>query len=451
MEFTVQVEKTSSVQRKLLIKVPSGTVETRFKGSLAQVQRTADIKGFRKGHVPLPVIQKMYGEDLRHQLFHNLIEEFYGEAIRKERLRAIGSPKIETPDHKTGDGAHDHSLQEGKDLSFTATVEVVPEIEVKNYTGLALTKDKATLTDQDVETTIKGLQDSRAELVPVSGGLVGADGKPAGRPARKGDFVDMKFEGGIVTDNGIVKKDGMSGQRLIEIGSDQLIPGFEDNLVGLSSGDNKTFRVPFPADYPDAEIAGKEAEFSVSVHEIKEKKLPPLDDSFAKDLGYDSLDDMRSKAKTHLTAERQAEADRKLRSDLLAALIEKNPFEVPQSLVQAQTRALAQDVAQNLKQQGFNDQQIQEAIGGELPNLTKRAESQVRASLILEAVGRQEKIAVSADDISAEIKSMAENMKVEEERVREYYLSNPQRRDDFEYRLREDRTVKFLLDKAKIK
>lgn len=440
MEITVQVEKLSNISRKLKVRVPATIVANRLQLGLQEVSRTAKLKGFRTGMVPMNVVKQMYGADVRHQVFHNLIDESYREALRKEKIRAVGSPKIDTPEHNTGAGAHDHTIHENQDLTFEATVDVVPEIEVKGYTGLSLTRPKVEPTKEDIELVVKNLLDSHAQLAPVEG-----------RAAKKGDHVDMAFSGGVVTDKGIDERPGMKGSRVLEIGSDTLIPGFEENLVGMKAGETKTFRIPFPADYFEKELAGKQAEFTVTISGIKEKNLPELNDEFAKNMGYEGVADMRKKAEEHLLRERTAESERKVKSDLLSALIEKNPFDVPQSLVMAQTRVLAQDVGQNLKQQGFTDQMVQEALGAEIEGLKKRAENQVRASLILETIAKKEKIEVTAADVDNEIKTMATNMNVDEARVREYYDSNPSRRDDIEFRLREDRTVAFLLEKSKVK
>lgn len=451
MELQVQVEKTSDIVRKLTIKVPAKEVSDRFQRGLAEVQRTAKIKGFRPGHVPLPIVKQYYGEDIRHQVFHNLIDESFAVAVQQEKLATVGRPAIDSPEHKTGEGEHDHTINDGSDLTYTATVEVLPDFETKGYTGVALTRQSVEVTDDQVNSVIDNLRNSQAELVPVSGGLVGADGKPSSRPVQKNDHVDMTFSGGIVTDKGIEEKAGMKGTRVLEVGSDSLIPGFEDNLVGMRAGETKTFRVPFPADFYDAEMAGKEAEFTVTINEVKEKKLPELNDEFAKQVGSDTVADLRTKAHEHLTREKNEESERKLRSDLIESLIEKTKFDVPRALVETQTRALAQDWAQELQRQGLDQNTIQQAIMHEIENLRKRAEGQVRASLILENIAKQEKIEVSNEDIDAEIKRMAESMKLDEAKIREFYANDPSRREDFVFRLRQERTLKFLLDKAKIK
>lgn len=451
MELSVQVEKPSNITRKLTIKVPATEVANWLQKGLVEVQKTAKLKGFRPGHVPLSVVKQYYGSDVKHRVYHNLIDASFKQAVQKEAIKAVGRPKIETESSKDEHDHSKHTLDEDKDLTFTATVEVLPEVEVKGYTGISLTKEKVDVTDKDVDTIVEQLRNAHAELVPASSALAGADGSQASRPAKKGDFVDLKFEGGVVTDEGLDARPGMSGQRMIEIGSNQLIAGFEDNLIGMTTGETKTFRLTFPKDYFEEDLREKQAEFTVTAGEIKEKKLPELTDEFAQDAGYESVLDMRTKARAHLSSEKTQESERKLKSDLLQELISKNDFEIPESLVQAQTRALAQDVAQNLKQQGFNDEMVQEALMSELENLKKRAESQVRASLILESIAKKENITVSAEDVKTELETMAKNMNLELDKIREFYEQNPSRKEDLEFRLREDRTVKHILEKSKIK
>jgi trigger factor len=452
MELQIKVEKPSSIVRKLTIKVPASLVANRFQRGLAEVQKDAKLKGFRPGQAPIAIIKQYYGEDVRHRVYHSLIDESFQTAIRENKIMAVGRPTIDSPEHQHGTGAHDHAINEEKDFTFTATVEVLPEIEVKGYTGVALTQEKKEVTGDDVEKVVSGMLDSQAQIEPVAGGLVQPDGSQSSRPVKKGDFVDITFTGGIETDGGkFEEKEGMKGSRLLEVGSNSLIPGFEDELVGMRKGETKTFRVPFPADFYEKELAGKNSQFTVTVDELKEKKLPELNDEFVKQMGYETVADFRTKAKEFLTKEREEESDRKLRADLISALIEKNPFDVPQALVESQTRALAQDWAQELKKQGLDDNSIQGAITQEIENLKKRAEGQVRGSLLLEAVAKKEAIEIKPEEFEMEMKKSAVQMKADESKLREFYEKNPARQEDFVFRLRQDRTVQFLLDKAKIK
>jgi len=451
MEFSVEVEKPSAILRKLKVKVPANVVKTHINKGLADVQKTAKLKGFRPGLAPISIIKQYYGEDVRHRVFHTLIDQSFAEAVQEQELRTVGNPKIETPDHQTGAGAHDHTLHDDHDLVYTATFEVMPELTVKDYTGIALKQEKIEITAEQVEKVVENLHNSQAELVPISGGLALADGTTSSRPVQKGDFVDAKILGGLVKNDQVEQRDDMKGNRMIEIGTHQWIPGFEDHLVGMRQNETKTFRLTFPATFAQAELANQEAEFTVTVSEIKEKKLPALDEEFAKQMGYEGLADLRTKAGDFLSRERTEESDRKVRSELLEKIMEVNPFEVPQALVEGQVRALAQDWAQELQRQGFDEKMVQASIFQELANLKKRAESQVRASLILEAIAKEEKISVKPAEVDAELEKLAASMEVEKPKLEEFYAKNPGRKDDLEFRLRQELTLKFLLDKSKIK
>ncbi|MGK5087159.1 trigger factor [Bdellovibrionota bacterium FG-2] len=451
MQFNVQVEKVSTIVRKLTIKIPAAEVDSRFQTGLAEIQKTANLKGFRVGQAPISIIRQFYGEDVRHRMFHRLVDESFGLAVHQEQLKAVGSPTIDSPEHKTGEGEHDHGVQEGKDFTYIATFEVLPEIEPKGYTGIPLTRDIHEVTDAQVEEMVKNFLNSQAELVPATGGLLTADGSNSSRPVRKTDHVDMTFKGGLVTDTGINSLEGMSGTRTVEIGSGSLIPGFEEQCEGMRTGETKTFRVKFPSDYHEATFADKEAEFTVTVNEIKEKKLPELNDEFAKGMGYDDLNDLRKKAHEYLVHQKTNESDRKLRNDLLKTVIEKNQFEVPRALVESQTKALAQDMARELKSHGYDEKSLEQVIGQEIRNLEVRAENQVRSSWILEAISQKEKIEVSEEEFDSHLKGQAASMKMEYEKLKDYYAKDPGQAEDISFRLRQDKTVKFLLDKSKIK
>ena len=451
MELSVEVEKTSSILRKMKIKVPAKIVRNYFDKGLVAVQKTAKLKGFRPGQAPISIIKQYYGEDVRHKVLHSLIDESFEEAVKEQELKTVGSPNISTPQHKTGEGAHDHTLKEDEDLNFEATFEVMPEVKVSGYTGISVSQEKVDVTDEQVEKVVENLHQSQAQLVPAEGGLALADGTPSSRPIQNGDFVDTKITGGIVAGDHVQPREDMKGSKLIEMGTNGWIPGFEDNMIGMRQGETKTFRLTLPKEFSPEELAEKEAEFTVSVNEVKEKKLPTLDDEFAKQLGYESMADVRVKAREFLVREKTEESDRKVRSDLLGKIIEKNPFDVPATLIEGQTRALAQDWAQELKKQGFQDAMIQETISQEVDNLRKRAESQVRASLLLESVAKEENISVKPEELEVEIDRLSVVMKVEKPKLEEYYAKNPGRKGDLEFRLRQERTIKFLLDKAKIK
>lgn len=451
MQINVEVEKPSSILRKIKVRIPAQEVNSHFEKGLSSVQKTANLKGFRPGHAPLSIVKQFYGNDVRHRVYHQLIEQSFEEAVREQALKTVGQPKIQAEEEsKTGEGEHDHTLREDHDLTYVATVEVMPELNINNFKGLSIKKEDVSVTDEQVEKVIENLRNSYAELVPASGGITLADGKESSRPVQKGDFADLQFQGGVLTETGIDYRDDMKGTRVLEIGSGSFIPGFEDEVIGMRRGETKSFQINFPNEYSEKDLQGKRAEFTVTINEVKEKKLPALDDEFAKQSGHESLDDLHRKAREFLVKERTNEVDHKLRSDLVNAILENNKFEVPQALIEAQLKALVQEWIQELKKQGYQEKLIHSLISNELENLRKRAESQVRASLILEDIAKQENISVSPSEIDDEILKMAANMQVEEEKLNHYFTMNPKRKDDLEFRLRQERTIQFLLSQSKI-
>lgn len=445
MQYTVTIERPTKTQAALKVRVPAAMVSERFKAKLVETQKVAKLKGFRPGHVPMAMVQQVYGRELKDQVFHNLVEDSYTWAVREKQLRAVGKPVIDAPQH------HHHEVNENEDIEYTATVDVMPEFEVKGYHGVSLVRKEIAVTPEEVTQVIGTVLDDRSELISVAQ-IAGADGQTTSiRGAKTGDYLDLSFDGKLVTANGLEARDGMKGERLTQLGSGEFLKDFEDNLVGLRGGESKTFRVRFPENYGGPDLSGQEAEFTVTLRDLKEKNLPELSEELAKELGYESVEDFRTKAHAHLLKSKTQEEDRNVRNELLKALIERNPFDLPENLVRAQARSLAQDFAANLKERGFQESLIQDAVKSEEKALLERAETQVRSGLILEAVARAEKLDVTAEDLNAEIAKMADENRVTVAEVREYLAKDAQRFDGFRFHLMEEKTIQFLLKEAKIR
>jgi trigger factor len=442
METTIKLENVSAIQKKFLVTIPAAKVSKAVEKKLFEIQKTASIKGFRPGKVPVTMVKQFYGEEIKSRALNSLINETYSEALKKHDLRIVGEPQIEGVAHahpgEEGDHKHLH-LHDGEDLSYTATVEVVPEIDPKDYKGLSLEKPSAEVSADDLAGVKKSLQERKAEVTPVD------------RAAKTGDFVDIKFEGKLKTDKGFESQANLSGDRYAEIGSGQLIPEFEKNLIGLKAGESKTFKMTYVKDYTDENLAGKDAEYDVALREVKDKKLPEFTEEYAKEFGYESLADFETKSKTMLLKNKAEESDNLLRNNMIEKLIEKNAFEVPQALVYQQIRALADDYAQELKRYGFNDQMVQSAIVSQLEDFKKRANMQVRAGILLDAISKKEKIEPKAADIETEMKKMAANFNVEVSMLKERFEKNPRDKANFDYRVREELTIQHILSSAKIK
>jgi trigger factor len=318
---------------------------------------------------------------------------------------------------------------------------VFPEIELKKYSGFSLSRPKVAVTEKDVDEVVKNFLDSQAQIVPLPEA-------ERGRAAKQGDHVDFDFDGKLLTAEGPKDHAALKGTRTAEIGGGQLIPGFEDHLKGMKSGDSKSFTLELPKD--DPELGGKSAEFSVKLNEVKQKELPKLDDELAKTWGYEGLADLRAKTKERIQKGREDEAEQRLREQLFDELIKANPFELPEAVIMSHANSLARDFAARLKQQGFSEDLIQNALKAEEEEIKKRAEGQVRAGLLIEEVAKKEKIEVTEAVVDEEIKRVAAQSQMDEAKVRAYY-ADPKRREDLEYRLRENATVKSMISKSKVK
>ena len=433
METQIKLENVSTVQKKFTVTIPAGKVTQVMERKFAEAQKTAKIKGFRPGKVPINLVKQYYNDEVRQNTLNTLINETYSEALKKHELRIVGEPQIEGPNEK-----EKLSILDGQALSYVAMVEVVPDVDPKDYKGLSIEKPSVEVTADDIDKLKKNLLDRKAEITPVA------------RAAKTGDFVDFKFEGKLKTDKGFETQANLSGDRSAEVGGGQLLPEFEKNIVGLKAGESKTFKMTYAKDFTDANLAGKDAEYTIDVREVKEKVLPDFTEDLVKEFGYESLSDFETKSKELLTKNKAEESDNILRNNMIEGLIAKNTIEVPQGLVYSQMRALADDYTQELKRYGFNDQMVQSAIVSQLQDFKKRAETQVRAGILLDAISKKEKIEPKPSDIDAEMQKMAKNFGVDMKMLKERFEKNPRDQTNFEYRVREELTIQMILGAAKI-
>ena len=442
METQIKLESVSAIQKKFIVTIPAERVTKFVEKKFAETQKVAKIKGFRPGKVPLNLVKQYYADDVKQKALQSLISESYSEALKKHPMRIVGEPQIEGVPHGHDGEGHNHQqvhIHDGEALSYSATVEIVPEVEPKDYKGLALEKTSSEVTSEDLDKAKKSLLDRKAEMSSVD------------RKAKIGDLVEFKFEGKLKTDAGFESSADLSGDRSAEIGSGQLLPEFEKNLIGAKAGESVTFKMNYPTDFNDANLAGKEAEYTIDLREVKEKKYADWNDEYVKEFGYESTSDFETKSKEAMTKSKSEETENLFRNQLIEKLIEKNTFEVPQALVYSQIRALADDYSQELKRYGFNDQMIQSAIMSQLEDFKKRAETQVRAGILLDAIAKKEKIEPQAADIETEMKKMSTNFGMNLKELKDRLEQNPRDKSNFEYRVREELTIQMLLSAAKIK
>lgn len=441
MKTEYQVTPQSPTEATLSVVVPKNLVSKKLDERFENIRKTASIKGFRVGHAPISMIKKLYSFDVKQRVMNDLIESGIQEAASEKKLRIVGHPQILTIGELT-DTSNSQPIDEGKDFKYTAKLELIPEVKVENYKGLKLKKESVEVTKEDEEALIGRFLQERSELVPHE--------KGDEAPISKGEFVDLEFKGGLVTDKGVEYQDNMKGTRFLEIGSGAFIPGFEDNVVGMKVGTEKTFRIQFPENYHEASLAKKEAEFTVKALERKVVKLPELTDELAKAFGSENVAEFKKMIQSGLKESKERELQKKLRKDVLAAVSANNKFEIPKSLIYSQMKLLTEEFTNSLKRQGYPEALVTKTVETETPNLLKRAEEQVKASLCLEGIARQESIKIEDADVEAELERISKEEGHPVEAVKNFFFKDQRSRVDFIYRALEEKTIRYLIAEAKV-
>lgn len=424
-DMKVDIDELSSVQRKVRVELPVETVASEFSRAYKNLGRRVRVKGFRTGKIPRSVLQGIYGDEVKGEVRSHLVQETLGEIIRLRGLQIISSPEIETND-----------LSEAGTFSYSAVFEIKPEITLQNYLGVELEKPKLDVTENQIEEALRRLQESHARLELVQDRDV----------IQKGDFAVIDFEGTV---DGRPFRDGKGENYTLEVGAGQALPQFEEAIIDLKVNQRRSIQVPYPGDHPNKELAGRTVDFSLVVREIKQKVLPVLDDDFAKDHGEcASLDELKNRIRMRLSDELQRYQTEELKEQLITKLVELHPFTAPPSMVDRQTRYLMERYQNQLRQSISRDTTppMEEARKA----LESRAVRQVHATLLLEKIAQTENIELADKEVQERIDGLARAAGERGKAVREFY-SRPDARDDLRAQMVFDRTVEFLLERAKVK
>ena len=421
--MNVSVEELSPIRKKLVIEVAADKVAEKIEASYSKIAQTADLKGFRKGKVPRNLLEKHFAPRMEHEVTGSLINETLYRALLDNQIVAVSQPEI----------VDSAQLEKGKGFSYQAEVEVKPEVVARDYTGLALEKEIFQIGEDAVDQRLEEMATSRARLEVTTRKI-----------AREGDTVILDFEG-YVDDTPF--ENGAATDYQLELGSNSFIPGFEEQLVGLKRDEEKDVEVTFPDNYGSKDLAGKPAVFKVKLKEIKEKIQPKLDDEFAGEFGCETLDELRQRIEADIVKQEQGRIDGQLQEQLMNALVEKNPLEVPAGMVQNQLENLKQSFASRLQAQGMSLEML--GMHGDTFATTywPMAEQQVKGELILEAIASQEEIKTEAADIESKVKEIAEESNAPLEKVQEYF-NKPEMRQGLEHQIQHDKIIAYLIDKA---
>jgi trigger factor len=419
----VAVEAVDAIRRRLAVEVPEHEVRAEIERAYADLGRQARVRGFRPGRTPRAVLERVFGDQVRAEVFERLIRDSYREAVDAERLEPVGSPQIVT------EGA-----APGGPLRYSATVEVKPDVVASGYLDLEVERPLRPVDEEDVRRALEELRESFAQLVPVSDRVV----------TQSGDVAIADYEARVGR-RLLTRADG----RLIEVAAGG--EGISARLAGMTVGTDTQFTITYPADHADANLAGQDVTFHVRLKALTRKELPPLDDDFAKDHGEcATLAELRDRMRRHLEAAAARDAESALRGALLARLVAAHPIDVPQAMVERRAHGLTDEVIASLGLRRPPASREAELRARVHTSLEPRARDQVKAALILEAIARQERLDVPNEDVDVRIEHLAARAGQAAERVRKA-CAEPAARAALRAQMLQERALELVVQRARVR
>lgn len=426
--MSYSVESINGCTKKLVFNFEGVDLSTQIEDALKEKQKNSNLKGFRKGKAPMNFVKQVYGAQAENDALYRFVSQEFYKAVQEEKLQAVGYP------------AFGNTKFENDNVSFEATVEIFPEVEVKDFSSYEFTKGDDTVTDADFEEMKNRYLAPKAEMVEVT---------DENKTLENGLFAVFNFEG--EKPDGTKPENMKAEEFLLEIGSGQFIPGFEEGMVGLKKGEKKTIEVTFPSEYHEPDLRDMGVKFHVELLEIKERKVPELTDELAKEFGFESVDDFNTKNRERLEGQKKREVSSQLNEQILKKLVEDNPFDVPQALIDQQKTAVREDLGANLRQQGFDESMTQQYFEKWEEDILQKAEFQVRSGLILDKISKKYEIEATDEDFSKKIDEMATQSGMERDQIAGYYSSNENIKNNIMYAIREEKTFDKLISEMKVK
>jgi len=421
----VAVETIDPVRRRLTIEVEQAEVNSEAQKLYSELARNARVRGFRQGRVPRPVLERLFGDQVRADVFAKLIQASYTEALRQQNIEPVAQPEITTEEAAPGSG-----------LRYSAVVEVKPQVELGNYDGLEAERPLRAVTEADVTAFLGGLRESFAQLVPVTDRKV----------AQAGDIATVDYEA-LAGERLVAKR----RDRKVEVAAAGNESQFGSHLEGAEIGKEKTFAIDYPGDYSERELAGQRVTFKVQLHALAVKDVPALDDEFAKDHGEcETLEELRSKVQQHLEAQANQEADQELRSALIKKLVAAHDFAVPSSMLARRQELMIEQFFDGLGPQRPPPGREAELVAHLRERFEPEARDQVKAALILDAIAEREKIEVSEKELDAAVETIVRRARGQEaEQLRAQY-ADPGVRAGLRARILQNRAIDLVASRAKV-
>ena len=423
MKLKVNIKDVSACEKMLTIDVPSEVVTEEFSSFYDSVAKRARIPGFRPGHAPQHVVKIHFKEEAKQEVLKHLLSRTFYEAVKQESLPVIGSPRIDNVE-----------FDETR-LTFKALVEMRPKIKLDKYIGLNVKREPLVINDSEISQTLKRLQESQAKF------------ESAQNPeAKLGDYLICNY---VLNVDGkeIEKKDN----EWFEIREKDYLEGFSKQLIGAKVGETREVNVMFPKEYAQKDFAGKSAKFVLTVREMKEKKLPALDDELAKSLGdYATFDELKKAILGDVENHKKQDLETKLEKALLDELIKKSKFEIPAGMVERRLDALVEEGIQSLQYQGLKKEDAEKERVQFKKNLASEAERQVRISFLLDEIASREKIQATEEELNAKYQTISERVRRSVPEVKAYYEQEETRKESLMIQIINEKVIQLIKDKAVI-
>ncbi len=414
----VTVESTGALERRMRVELPIGPIEQQVDSRLKSVGRTAKIKGFRPGKVPAKVVRQRYGQKVREEVLGEVLQKSYTAAVTQEKLNPAGGPKIETEDDN------------GEIFAFTATFEVMPEIKLKNLEKIKVEKPDVTIGDEDIDDMLMNLRKQKATWEVVE------------RKSADGDRVVIDFLGKL---KGEAFPGGEGKEYPVELGAGQMLPDFEKGLTGVNAGDEASFKVKFPKDYHAEELAGKKADFEISVHRVEAEVLPELNDEFAEsfNVAEGGLKQFMMDVRENMDREADQKVQSNVREQVMSGLLETNPIDIPNTLKHQEMHGLQKEAMQRL---GVEDAEQ----APPLDNFAVGAEKRVALGLLLRQVIVDKEIKVDEAMLRSRVEELCAGYENADDMVN-MYMSNPEVMQQVEPMVIEQQAVNWIIENGKTK
>ncbi len=422
----VKIEDVSPVERELSIVVPADEVDQTLARIFRDLRKEAKLKGFRKGKAPESVIRAHFMDYAIKEAENQLVTEYYKQVLTQHEIPVIAPPEI-----------HFDGLEEGKDFLFKATVEIVPELpEMSGYEGIPVKAKRIEVLDVDVENAIERMRTFQGKLVAAEEGY----------EAREGDYLLMDYVGRV---DGEPFEEGEKTDALHKLGSSDTLPAFDEALLGVKAGETRQFTLTYPDDFPNKDLAGKEATFEITVKEVKRLELPEVDDAFAKSYGdYENLEAFKAYVKSQIEKEREELNTQWAEEQILTFLLKRFEFAVPKSWIAKQAEYLLKKFQDDQKRQGVQVEEVPLNKHPQRKVFEDLAERQVKSMLVLDKIARTEGITVEESDLDAHFETMSKNTGIPPEQIRNFYTSNQGQMDSLKDELLRNKTLAFLRERA---